>query len=260
MNYSRIPEELKKQKQWVCTWDSSKIPMKAFERGAASSTNPNTWATFEQAEEAVKRNNYDHIGYVFNNTNLVGIDIDFGFENGLMTPLCADIMQACRSYTEKSKSGRGVHILVHGSLPFSGKNNLAGVEIYQDRRFFIMTGKILIFPTIIGNQKAIDYIVDQYFKETERRGSTSPLVQRIYSPEYSKPVKGKIQIEPHYPNIPDGCRNISLTSLAGSWHNIGYNRTQIYKELQKVNGTVCQPPLPNQEIQNIVESITKYRR
>lgn len=106
MDYSRIPEELKNQNQWVCAWDGSKVPMRAFERKAASSTAPDTWSTFEQAEWAVENGHYDHIGYVFADQNIVGIDIDAGFEDGLMTPLCADIMQACHSYTEKSRSGR----------------------------------------------------------------------------------------------------------------------------------------------------------
>lgn len=84
MDYSRIPEELKNQNQWVCAWDGSKVPMRAFERKAASSTAPDTWSTFEQAEWAVENGHYDHIGYVFADQNIVGIDIDAGFEDGLM--------------------------------------------------------------------------------------------------------------------------------------------------------------------------------
>ena len=40
MDYTRIPEELKKLPQWVCAWDNSKIPLKAFEKKAAYSTSP----------------------------------------------------------------------------------------------------------------------------------------------------------------------------------------------------------------------------
>ncbi len=260
MDYSRIPEELKNQNQWVCAWDGSKVPMKAFERKAASSTAPETWSSFEQAEWAVENGHYDHIGYVFADNDIVGIDIDAGFEDGLMTPLCADIMQMCQSYTEKSRSGRGVHIFLKGKLPFSGKNNLAGVEIYKARRFFIMTGKVLIFHKIAENQKAIDYIVETYFKETEKSGSHKNLVQRIYTPVYRKPLPGKIPVRPDYPEIPDGGRNISLTSLAGAMHNTGYSPKQIYQELQRVNVEVCKPPLPDRELQIIAESISRYRR
>lgn len=261
MDYSRIPNELKNLKQWVCTWDNSKIPMKAFEKKAASSTAPDTWGTFEQAQAAVEGGRYDHVGFVFADNGLVGIDIDDGFDDGLMTPLCADIMKACQSYTEKSRSGRGVHILLHGTLPFYGKNNLHGVEIYKARRFFIMTGKVLIFPEIIENQEAIDYVVKKYFPEGERtNGSKAPMVQKIYNPVFRKPEAGKVFVRPDYPEIVSGGRNLSLTSLAGAMHNTGYTKQQIYKELCYVNQTRCKPPLHEREIQTICDSVTRYRR
>ena len=261
MDYSRIPAELKNLKQWVCAWDSSKVPMKAFERKAASSTAPDTWGTFEQAQAAVEDGTYNHLGFVFADNGLVGIDIDAGFEDGLMTPLCADIMKACHSYTEKSRSGRGVHILLRGDLPFAGRNNLNGVEIYKARRFFIMTGKVVIFPEIIENQEAIDYVVQKYFPEGERTGGgKSPLVQKIYAPTFRKPEGGKVFIRPDYPEIVSGGRNLSLTSLAGAMHNTGYSKQEIYKELCYVNQQACKPPLPDRELQTICDSVTRYRR
>lgn len=260
MDYSRIPEELKNLKQWVCAWDNSKIPMKAFEKKAASSTAPDTWGTFEQAQAAVEEGFYDNIGFVFADNGLVGIDIDTGFEDGLMTPLCADIMKACQSYTEKSRSGRGVHIFLRGTLPFHGKNNLKGVEIYKARRFFIMTGKQLIFPEIIENQAGIDYVVEKYFPVMEKTGGKTIQAQKIYTPEYRKPEAGKVFVRPEYPEIVSGGRNLSLTSLAGAMHNTGYSKQQIYKELCFVNQTRCKPPLHEREIQAICDSVTRYRR
>lgn len=259
-DYSKIPEELKELKQWVCAWDNSKIPMKAFERKAASSTAPDTWSTFEQAERAVADGYYDYLGFVFADNGIVGIDIDCGFEEGFLTPICADIMQACHSYTEKSRSGRGVHIFMRGTIPFSGKNNLAGVEIYKARRFFIMTGRQLIFPAIIENQNAIDYVVRNYFPETEKKGGNSTAARRIYRPIFRKPENRKIYVRPEYPEIASGGRNLSLTSLAGAMHNTGYSRRQIYDELRFVNQNRCRPPLHDRELQTITESVTRYRR
>lgn len=261
MDYSRLPEEIKQLNQWVCTWDNSKVPMKAFERRAASSTAPDTWVTFEQATAAVEDGVYDQIGFVFADNGLVGIDIDVGFEDGLMTPLCADIMKACHSYTEKSRSGRGVHILLHGDLPFTGRNNLKGVEIYKARRFFICTGKVLIFPEIIDNQKAIDYVVQKYFSEPVKDNTgKKPLVQKIYCPVWHKPENGTVFIRPEYPEIISGGRNLSLTSLAGAMWNTGYTKKQIYQELCYVNQTACKPPLQDQELQAICNSVSRYRR
>ena len=257
-----IPEELKQLNQWVCCWDNSKVPMRAWERRGASSVSPETWADYETAEEAVENGYYDYLGFVFNDNGIVGIDIDDGFDDMILTPLCADIMNHCQSYTEKSRSGRGVHIFLKGTLPFPGKNNLAGVEIYQSRRFFIMTGQTLIFDEIIENQKAIDYVLETYFASAERDSDNEKrnLGYKIYSPIWKKPEDGRISLIPEYPEIPAGGRNISLASLAGSLHTTGYKPREIYRILCSVNDDACKPPLPDREVMTIVDSITRYRR
>lgn len=259
-----IPKELTELNQWVCAWDGSKCPMKAYEKRAASSVDPSTWSDYETACEAVTAGHYDYLGFVFADNGIVGIDIDTGFDpdSGLMTPLCADIMAACHSYTEKSRSGRGVHIFLRGTLPFHGKNNLQGVEIYQSRRFFIMTGQTLIFPEIIENQEAIDYVVETYFPETERTADGgNKTVGKIYNPVWVMDKKsGKIPVQPIFPDIEQGGRNISLASLAGCLHNVGYSKREIYMLLCKVNSEKCKPPLSDREVMNITDSITKYER
>jgi hypothetical protein len=226
----------------------------------ASSTCPNTWDTFEVAKEVVELGWYDYVGFVFNNNGIVGIDIDDGYaEDGFMSGLAADIIGKCESYTEKSKSGRGFHILLKGELPFKGKNNLKGVEIYKSARYFIMTGDTLLYHNIVENQDAIDYIVDKYFPDMREGASNRPANNRIYSPQWEKPTE-KINLRPVYYPIPDGARNISLTSIAGQWHNMGYSREDIYRELLYVNSVACQPPLDISEIQCIVNSIARYKR
>lgn len=260
--YENIPKELKDLDRWVCASKTSKAPLNAFRPEAASATNPNTWAFFEQAEWAVKEGHYDYIGFVFANDGIVGIDIDCGFEDGLLTPLCVDILDKCQSYTEKSKSGRGVHIFLKGDLPFDGKNNQAGVEIYRSRRFFITTGDVFIFHDLIENQKAIDYVVQKYFSDCENGvySADKGYSDRIYSPEWEKPKNGKIKVRPWYPEIGKGNRNNSLTSLAGSMHTTGYTPMQILDELRLVNEVACDPKLPDRDLVNIAKSVTRYRR
>lgn len=186
--YDNIPEELKALNQWVCAIDGSKVPMKAWENEAASSTNPETWSDFETALESVNQNYYDYCGFVFADNGYVGIDIDCGYDDeGFLSVLGADIIGKCHSYTEKSRSGRGFHILLRGTLPFKGKNNLKGVEIYKSSRYFIMTGDVLLYSHIIENQEAIDYVVEKYFPEM-RSSSDREIVGRdkIYSPVWEE--------------------------------------------------------------------------
>ena len=61
--YDNIPEELKKLDQWVCANDGSKVPMKAWENEAASSTNPETWSDFETALESYNQHYYGCCAY-----------------------------------------------------------------------------------------------------------------------------------------------------------------------------------------------------
>ena len=262
MMYSNIPEELRRLKQWVCAYEDSKVPMQATNPFPASSTNPATWSSFEEAVGAVYAGIYDYIGFVFNDNGIVGIDIDDGFtSDGYLSELAHDIVSKCHSYVEKSKSGRGFHIFVKGDIPFKGKNNLAGVEVYKTARFFIMTGDTAsLVDTICNNQPALDYIVSKYFPET-REHKTTAVTPRIYNPEWDCP-KGckRVRIKPNYPVIPDGCRNICLTSLAGMMHSIGYSKGQIYRELQYANNTACVPPLDDGELRSICNSVTRYKR
>ena len=274
IDYSNIPKELRELKQWVCVTGDSKVPMQAFSCRPASSTNPATWCSFDDAVLSVKLGFHDYIGFVFNDNGIVGIDLDDAvtfnevcslvpgesIRYPVISDLASDITRRCTSYTEVSKSGTGLHIFVKGDIPFKGKNNLAGLEIYKTARFFIMTGNTFFSYPLTDNQPALDFIVNEYFPETREKKSTT-VTPRIYSPEWDCPKGAKrVRIRPNYPRIPDGCRNICLTSLAGMMHSIGYSKGHIFRELQYANDTACDPPLSQGELKSICNSVTRYQR
>ena len=260
MNINNIPGELQNLHQWVGVGVDSKVPMRVDTLYSASSTNPDTWCSFETTKEALENGEISYPGFVFNDNGLVGIDIDDGYgEDGLLSPLAIDIIRHCKSYTERSRSGRGFHIIVKGDIPFKGKNNLKGVEIYKQARYFIMTGNTLLYRNIEENQEALNYIVEKYFPTMRESDESKTFNPRIYNPQWDKPQE-KIKLRPVYDPIPDGTRNISLTSLAGQLHSVGYNQRQIFQELLHVNKVACSPPLSTAEIELIVKSVTRYRR
>ena len=224
----------------------------------ASSTNPRTWASYEGAQGAVEAGYYDNIGFVFHDNGYVGIDIDDGYEDGLLSTLAVDVISHCRSYTERSRSGRGFHVILKGSLPFTGRNNRRGLEIYRDARYFIMTGDSMWYRNIVENQSAIDYIVSTYFQDVQEDDKGN--LARIYTPKWQPPAGGRIRIRPDYPRIAEGGRNICLTSLAGMLHNVGYGPQDIYRELSYANATACDPNLTDHEVRSIVSSVTRSRR
>lgn len=259
MRYDTLPPELLSLRQWVNAWKTSKLPMQSNIKRAAQSNNPETWSDFETAFLAVEKGNYDYLGFVFNNNGIIGIDIDAGFEDGLPTELTVDCMKRCKSYTELSKSGRGVHILVKGNLPFDGKNNRKGCEIYKTGRYFIMTGRTLVYHDLIENQEAVNYIVDTYFSDPPAQDGENT-GNAVYKAKWKPPENGKIFLNPAYPPVLEGGRNICLTSLAGQLRVAGFNRDYIYNELSMVNQSACTPPLDDYEVRQIVTGTMRYNR
>lgn len=258
--YENIPSELRALNQWVCAYGDRKVPMCSWIRSPASSVLPETWSSFQSAVSAVQNKTYDYCGFVFADNGIIGIDIDDGYDDeGFMTPLAAEIIGRCCSYTEKSKSGTGFHILLKGDIPFRGRNNLRGLEIYKSARFFIMTGDIVMNSQIVENQTAIDYILEKYFPEN-RDAKSGKVCNRIYSPVWEEPKNRKLRVRPKYPKIPNGSRNVCLTSLAGMMHTIGYSKKHITDELMYANKVACDPPLDEYEVVSIVNSVTKYKR
>jgi len=58
--------------------------------------------------------------------------------------------------------------------------------------------------------------------------------------------------------IPDGQRNATLTSLAGSMRRRGMTPKEIYAALAVVNAERCQPPLEDAEVETIAASVGRY--
>ncbi len=56
--------------------------------------------------------------------------------------------------------------------------------------------------------------------------------------------------------IPEGRRNSTLTSLAGSMHADGLAADAILAELLEVNADRCKPPLPDREVRDLVGGLT----
>ncbi|MBL1216602.1 MAG: hypothetical protein D8M59_03820 [Planctomycetes bacterium] len=58
--------------------------------------------------------------------------------------------------------------------------------------------------------------------------------------------------------IPEGNRNATLTSMAGSMRRRGMSESAILAALHQTNQEQCQPPLDDREVQKIAESVSRY--
>lgn len=134
--YENIPEELKKVKQWVC-WAGDKLPKNPYTGGNAQSNNPSTWADYDTAVAAVDKYHFGGIGFMFA-PPYFGVDLDHCMDN---QDFVDEFVESLQSYTEYSKSGNGIHIICKGRLP-EGARRRGNIEMYSERRYFIMTGNV----------------------------------------------------------------------------------------------------------------------
>ncbi len=146
-----IPGELKDMRQWV-GWEYetrggklTKIPKDPKTGANASSTDPDTWASIQEALIAMEAYGFDGIGFVFSESDpFTGIDLD-----KCLNPATDELEAWARrwvdlfqSYTEITPSGTGLHIIVKGKLTGKGRKK-GSFEVYDKGRFFTFTGNIL---------------------------------------------------------------------------------------------------------------------
>ncbi len=146
-----VPDGLTGYGQWV-GWRSeerdgkqTKIPINPSTGQYASTTDPETWGTFEEAANGVVSGDSAGVGFVFTEEDpFVGIDLDDcrDPESGEPEQWAAEIIETLNSYTEVSPSGTGYHVLVRGTLP-AGRNRHGDVELYETARYFTVTGAYL---------------------------------------------------------------------------------------------------------------------
>lgn len=152
---NNIPSELRQLPQWVVSGPDKK-PLSPRTGQMASVTDPNTWATYEEAI----RTGMVNIGFVLTEWDpFTIIDLD----NKPEKPCTHEqwqrhqkILQAFDSYTERSASGTGYHIIVKGKIP-SGVNR-DNVEAYSSARYMICTGNVVRNTPIGDYQPLLDIL------------------------------------------------------------------------------------------------------
>jgi primase-polymerase (primpol)-like protein len=159
-----IPEELTGRRQWVA-WrceerdgQQTKIPYEPGTLRRASATDLMTWTSFEKAVEAYEFGYddlgpedhgepfYDGVGFCFSSGDpFVGIDLDKcrNPETGEIAPWAQQILDRVgNGYIEVSPSGRGVHVIIKGSVRAGGMRK-GPIEMYSRNRYFALTGHLL---------------------------------------------------------------------------------------------------------------------
>jgi len=145
-----FPHELTALRQWL-VWryepngdrKPRKVPyyVSGSRRQGKQGSDDDRAALTDYATASASLAGYDGLGFAFlPGDGLVGIDLDGITESADRAERAQRIIDACRSYTEHSPSGNGVHIICRGETE-TFKSNLLGIEVFSGRQFFTMTGQ-----------------------------------------------------------------------------------------------------------------------
>lgn len=166
-----VPDELAVLPQWV-VWKlekrkgkTTKIPYRARDGRAASSTDPLDWCSFDEALEGRERLDMDGVGFVFTEDDpYCGVDLDHCVDDsGEIDKDALAVVESLGTYAEVSPSGTGVHCIFRGSV--KGRNRVKGdwggnLEAYHHGRYFTFTGRALNGDKIVDRGQ-VSFSVDE---------------------------------------------------------------------------------------------------
>lgn len=158
---NNIPLELRQLAQWVCvdmTLNEKgvprKFPLNPRNGHMASVTDPSTWGTFEECV----RTGFKTIGFVFTKEDPYSVidldDKDYDPATPEQKERHKRILEAFDTYTERSISGKGFHIIARGWIGAGLKRDKT--EVYSHSRYMIMTGDVVRNSPITDQQDLLE--------------------------------------------------------------------------------------------------------
>ena len=253
-------DHLKTVDQWVC-WDDKtgrKVPLQVG-GGAASSTNPTTWTSYDKAVEYAEANGLRGVGFVFTKDDeYCGVDIDDCIDyDGIVSEEAMQIVDELNSYTEISPSGTGLKIFGRCKDVLKGRNK-DGLEAYTFGRFFTVTGNVL------GDQYKLSDI-GGYVGRLLRKEEPRPPVHRrgaVQSTDYGQDRVEKAslylaQVDPAIEGQ-NGDRQL-FVACSAMVVRFGLNQHDAMHLLMTEYNHRCDPPWEHYAVERKVEQLLRDR-
>lgn len=209
--FSSIPPELAQRSRWL-VWRGAKVPYCSTAPAMkASSTAPDTWSSFDQAQTTYEEGGFSGVGFALNNDGIVGVDLDKCVLDGKPAPAAMEILDSLGcSYIEYSPSGNGLRAFGYGSpvKGTRGKLNGVNVELYSTGRYLTVTGHA-IKAEPLSNLAGLSGLVDAV------RAVPTEEVQKNTEDDISHLLLSSVGVPIHrFIPASEGARNHSLFGLA----------------------------------------------
>ncbi|MDL2219865.1 phage/plasmid primase, P4 family [Ruminococcaceae bacterium OttesenSCG-928-O06] len=183
-----IPHQLQQQGLF-CLWKmeasknrTTKVPYNPQTGQRAKSNDKSTFAMFDTVKSRIQA--YSGLGIgIFNGISAIDIDhcID---EKGNLSEMARDIIDIMDCYTERSPSGKGLHLLFRTDSFYYDKkryfvnNQTVGLEVYvsgSTSKFLTITGDIVaVGKTLENRTEQLKIVLDKYMVRSQKANKTLP--------------------------------------------------------------------------------------
>ena len=153
--------------------------------------------------------------------------------------------------TRKSKTARGFHLFYRWQNGIGLRNSAARVSVGVDIR--ADGGYAAIPPSTHPSGACYSWMTPPTLAVLPAPTWLLTLATNASKLESSPAISDSAGI------IPEGERNASLASLAGSMRRRGASQDAITAALLAENKRACDPPLPQNEVEKIAESVARYQ-
>lgn len=159
-----IPAVLKQIDTWCC-WNyenNTKVPYQP----SGQKARVNDYRTFAPFRHCADKP-YHGLGFIFSEySNVIGIDLDGHVDQ--------DLIELLDSYTELSPSRNGCHIIacVSSDLPHGYRSSTSKMEMYDNGRFFTMTGNVIHDAPIRNIDEHMPYLLETFFPRVAKDRQT----------------------------------------------------------------------------------------
>lgn len=170
--FDNIPHEMHFYRQWV-VWrfeetdgdKPTKVPYNPHTGQHAAVDNPATWVDYHTAVSAMESGYYSGIGFVLTEDDpYCFVDLDDPWQTHpsgaykysdpqQVYERQQRVYSGFETYAELSPSGKGLHLILKGSVPRGRKRE--AIELYSSRRFMTMTGNVYRAGPITGGHEAL---------------------------------------------------------------------------------------------------------
>ena len=205
-----VPHELKINMKWAVstmkvldtnTGRLDKSPRNPITGERLSVGSESGWVTFDEASNA----GYPAIGMLMTNKDpYTVIDLDKS-NSDEANALARTIYNTFESYTEKSFSGNGVHIILKGDNQAGRRKG--NVEVYSQERYIICTGKILRNKEIMDGGKPLESLIKSLhsydnpdtlpiINDSDERESDSQIIAKMFAAANGTSVRKLFETRP----------------------------------------------------------------